>query len=99
MLSQAQRSAILEMNAQQVSIREISRLLKLSRQVIRQVLHSKSTQVPEIHRAEKAEPYRQQILDLLSSCKGNLVRVHEELTAGGASLSYQALTAYCRRKG
>ena len=99
MLSQAQRSAILEMNAQRVSIREISRLLKLSRQVIRQVLRSKSTQVPEIQRAEKAEPYRQQILDLLSTCKGNLVRVHEELMASGAQLSYPALTAFCRRQG
>ena len=99
MLSQAQRSAILEMNSQQVSIREISRLLKLSRQVIRQVVRSKSTQVPEIQRAEKAEPYRQQILDLLSTCKGNLVRVHEELTASGAQLSYPALTAFCRRQG
>jgi Mu transposase-like protein len=27
------------------------------------------------------------------------VRVHEELTAGGAALSYQALTAFCRRQG
>src|SRR5450432_2533041 len=99
MLSQAQRSAILEMTAQQVSIREIARVLKLSRQVVRQVLRSKSTQVPEIQRAEKAEPYRQQILDLLSTCKGNLVRVHEELTASGAQLSYPALTAFCRRQG
>jgi hypothetical protein len=55
--------------------------------------------VPEITRPEKAEPYRQQILDLLASCKGNLVRVHEELTATGAVLSYPALTAFCRRQG
>jgi transposase len=61
------------------------------------VLRSNSTQVPEIHRAEKAEPYRQQILELLGECKGNLVRVHEELTASGAELSYPALTAFCRR--
>ena len=27
------------------------------------------------------------------------MRVHEELTAGGAALSYQALTAFCRRHG
>jgi transposase len=63
------------------------------------VLQSNSTNVPEIARAEKAEPYRQQILDLLPSCKGNLVRVHEELVADGATLSYQALTAFCRRQG
>jgi transposase len=55
--------------------------------------------VPEIQRPEKAEPYRQQILDLLNSCKGNLVRVHEELRVSGAELSYQALTAFCRRQG
>src|SRR5450432_1301352 len=99
MLSQAQRSAILEMTAQQVSIREIARVLKLSRVTVRKVLRSNSTQVPEIQRAEKAEPYRQQILALLSSCKGNLVRVHEELVADGATLSYPALTAFCRRQG
>jgi hypothetical protein len=55
--------------------------------------------VPKIERHEKATPYRQQILELLPACKGNLVRVHEELTAAGAVLSYQALTAFCRRQG
>jgi GNAT superfamily N-acetyltransferase len=35
----------------------------------------------------------------LYTCKGNLVRVHEELTAGGAALSYPALTAFCRKQG
>jgi len=55
--------------------------------------------VPELHRAEKAEPYRQQILELFSRCKGNLVRVHEELLASGAEMSYPALTAFCRRHG
>jgi transposase len=98
MLTQAQRSAILEMNSQGLSIREIARVLRLSRQSVRHVLRSKSASVPEIHRPEKAEPYRQQILDLLNICRGNLVRVHEELTASGAVLSYQALTAFCRRQ-
>jgi hypothetical protein len=55
--------------------------------------------VPEVHRAERAEPWRQQILELFSKCKGNLVRVHEELVASGADLSYPALTAFCRRHG
>ena len=74
-------------------------MLQVSRLSVRKVLRSNSTHVPEIQRAEKAEPYRQQILELLISCKGNLVRVHEELTAGGAALSYPALTAFCRRQG
>jgi transposase len=99
MLSQAQRAAILELSAQGVSKHEIARVLKLSRPTVRKVLQSNSTNVPEIARAEKAEPYRQQILDLLLTCKGNLVRVHEELMADGATLSYQALTGFCRRQG
>jgi transposase len=66
---------------------------------VRKVLQSNSNAVPRIEREEKAAPYRQQILELLPSCKGNLVRVHEELVADGATLSYQALTAFCRRQG
>jgi transposase len=99
MLSQAQRTAILELSAKGVSKREIAQVLRLSRLTVRKVLRSNSTEVPEIQRAEKAEPYREQILELLTSCKGNLVRVHEELAAGGAALSYQALTGFCRRQG
>src|SRR6266545_5721598 len=99
MLSQAQRATILELNTQGVTKREIARILGISRLTVRKVLRANSSDVPECHRAEKAEPYRQQILELLSACKGNLVRVHEELTAGGAALSYPALTAFCRRRG
>ena len=99
MLSQAQRTTILELNAQGVAKREIARILKVSRATVRQVVRSNSAEVPELDRPEKAEPYRQQILELLSTCKGNLVRVHEELTALGATFSYPALTAFCRRHG
>ena len=99
MLSQAQRTTILELHAQGVSKREIARVLGISRVAVRKVLRSNSTAVPELHRAEKAEPHRQQILELFDQCKGNLVRVHEELAAAGAELSYPALTAFCRRHG
>ena len=99
MLSQAQRTTILELNTQGVSKREIARVLGISRVAVRKVLRSNSTALPQLHRAEKAEPHRQQILELFEQCKGNLVRVHEELTADGAKLSYPALTAFCRRQG
>jgi len=97
MLSQSERTAILELSAKRVSTREIARAMKLSRWAVRKVIRANSAAVPEMLRAEKAEPYREQILELLNTCKGNLVRVHEELTAQGAELSYQALTAFCRR--
>jgi len=99
MLSQSQRTTILELHTQGVAKREIARVLGISRVAVRQVLRSNSTAVPELQRPEKAEPYRQQILELFDQCKGNLVRVHEELVAGGAQLSYPALTAFCRRHG
>jgi DNA-binding CsgD family transcriptional regulator len=99
MLSQNQRTTILELSGQGVSRHEIARVLKISRGTVKKVLRSGQSVVPLMERAEKCEPYRQQILELLSSCKGNLVRVLEELSAQGANLSYPALTAYCRRHG
>jgi hypothetical protein len=79
MLSQAQRTSILELNTQEVSKREIARVLRISWVAARKVLRSNSTTVAESQRPEKAEPYRQQILELFEKCKGNLVRVHEVL--------------------
>jgi predicted transcriptional regulator len=99
MLSQAQRTTILELHTKGVGKREIARVLGISRPTVRKVLRSKATQVPELRRPEKAEPYRERILELFSNCKGNLVRVHEELVASGAEVSYPALTAFCRRHG
>src|SRR6202166_537437 len=99
MLSQSRRAALLELHAEAVSKREIARVLKVSRRTVREVLRSGSAEVPMLSRTEICEPYRQQILELLSLCKGNLVRVQEELAASGATLSYSALTAFCRRHG
>ena len=99
MLSQAQRTTILELHAQGVSRSEIARVLNISRLTVRKILRSNSTQVPALLRPEKAEPHRQQILELLSACKGNLVRVQEDLAASGVNLSYSTLTAFCRRHG
>jgi transposase len=70
MLSQEQRTTILELNKQSVSKREIARVLGISRVAARKVLRSNSTTVPELQRAEKAEPHRQQILELFDQCQG-----------------------------
>jgi transposase len=99
MLDQSTRAAILKLREQGHSIRGIARALKLSRGAVREVLRSGTEAVPTLVRAEKATPYRDQILELFVRCKGNLVRVHEELLLSGAQLSYPALTAFCRRHG
>src|SRR6266568_2036175 len=99
MLDQSTRAAILKLRQQGHSIRGIARAIQVSRGAVRVVLHSATEIVPTLMRPEKATPYRDQILELYARCKGHLVRVHEELTAAGAQLSYQALTAFCRRQG
>jgi hypothetical protein len=54
---------------------------------VRKVLAMNATAVPRIEREERAAPHRQRILELLPQCKGNLVRVHEELTAEGVTMT------------
>jgi hypothetical protein len=66
---------------------------------VERVIASGAAEVPRLERSEKAGPYHERIIELVSSCKGNVVRVHEELAAEGCELSYPALTAYCRRHG
>lgn len=99
MLDQKQRATILVLHEQQHGIRAIARALKVSRGAVRDVLKSGSERVPTIVREQAAEVWREEIIAQHALCKGNLVRVHEEIVNKGASLSYQALTAFCRRHG
>ena len=88
MLDQGLRTAILSLQAKGHGIRQIARALQISRGTVRTVLKAGSATVPRIERAEKAEPYRDQILEWVDRCRGNLVRVHEELVAQGVTISY-----------
>ena len=99
MLDQGLRTAILSLQAKGQGIRQIARALQISRGTVRTILKAGTPTVPRLDRAEKAEPYRDQIVELLQQCRGNLVRVHEELVAQGVTISYPALTAFCRRHG
>lgn len=96
-MTRDQRTAILELSRKGVSNRQIAKTLKLSRSSVAKVIRLSTSEVPVSQRAEKAAQYHEEILRLHASCKGNLVRVYEELEVLGAQLSYQALTAYCRR--
>src|ERR1700678_1651493 len=99
MLDEATRSAILRLRTEGHGSRAIAEALGISRGAVKRVLRAKSATGPRLERAEKAQPHRDEILALYASCKGNLVRVHEELLSSGAALSYPALTAFCRRHG
>jgi transposase len=100
MLDEAIRTSILALHDAGRGTRAIARALGISRGAVKAVLADGRASPRPIARAEKAEPLRDEILALLASCQGNLVRVHEELRGQhGVALSYPALTAFCRRHG
>jgi len=99
MLDEATRAAILKLHEQGHGSRAIARALGVARASVRRVIGCGRVEVPELKRAERAEPWREQILELYNRYQGHLGRVHDELTARGAALSYPALTAFCRRHG
>ena len=90
MLDQSVRSAILLLKDQGKAIRAIARILELSRVTVRRVLEAGTAEIPEFDRVEKGEAHKEEILELLKPCKGNLVRVHEKLVDAGQK-AYRAL--------
>lgn len=99
MLDEATRTAILKLREQGHGSRMIARSLGAARSTVRRVISNGHAQVPALVRAELAEPWREAILELHGRFEGHLGRVHEELLQRGASLSYPALTAFCRKYG
>ncbi len=99
MIDQTTRTAILRLRKQGHGTRSIAHALGIARGTVRAVLEDGRPEVPPAQRPEQGTEYRDDIVALYASCKGNLVRVHEELCALGAGMSYQALTAFCRRHG
>lgn len=99
MLDEDTRTAILRLHAQGHGSRRIARALGIARDSVRRIISSGSPSVPPLVRAQLAEAWREQILELHARYEGHLGRVHDALTELGAALSYPALTAFCRRHG
>lgn len=99
MLDEATRTTILKLKAAGHGTRAIAKALSVARISVRRVIASGAATPPPIHRAELAEAHREAILELYARYQGHLGRVHEDLLARGAELSYQTLTAFCRKHG
>ena len=99
MLDESMRTAILKLHEGGHGLRAIARALAVSRAAVRTVVRRGTAEVPRLSRPERAHGHEGDIRELYLRCRGNLVRVHEELQAQGAAFSYQALTAFCRRHG
>lgn len=98
MIGEEIRTAVRTLKAQGRTLREISRLLKLSRNTVRRILRAPDTSAAE------AAPCDAQTLALLETCferaRGNGVRVRELLAQEhGLELSYSTLTRWVREAG
>lgn len=99
MLDLDTRKAIFRLSREGHGTRVIARVLGVSRNAVREVLRSGVPEVPAIVRPSTLDERFDQVRELFSRCEGNLVRVHEMLGEDGLSVSYPALTAFCRRHG
>jgi transposase len=99
MLDEATRTAILKLHEQGHGSRMIARTLGAARSTVRRVLSSGQVQVPPLARVERADSWREAILELHTRYEGHIGRVHDGLIERGAQLSYPALTAFCRKHG
>jgi hypothetical protein len=100
LIDEETRTSILKLAAAgRYGTREIAKAVGVARSTVCEVIKSGSKEVPHVVRAELAEPYREQILELYARYDGHLGRIHDDLTNAGAHLSYQALTAFVRRHG
>jgi len=99
MLDEATRTTILTLHEAGHGTRAIAKGLGIARASVRRVVLSGQAAPPPISRAELPEPHREAILELYARYHGHLGRVHEELVKRGAELSYQTLTAFCRKHG
>jgi len=97
MLTLDTRKAILELHAKAHGIRAIAKALDVSRNAVRQVVRSGRAEVSPIEREVPLTPHLERVRSLHASCKGNLVRVHEELEREGVCVAYSTLTSFCRR--
>ena len=99
MLDMETRTAILRLKAEGHGIIPIARALRVSPNSVRRVLEESTAEVPQLERPSAADPHLDRIVELYATCKGNVVRVHEELEAEGISIPYSTLTSFCRREG
>lgn len=94
MLDLETRTAILRLKREGHGVRAIARSLHISRAAVRRVLESGVAEVPRLEREEELSPHLDRIRELYQRCRGNRVRVWEELKE---SVSYSTLTGFLRR--
>jgi transposase len=99
MLDRDTRAAILRLRREGHGQRTIAKALGVARETVRRVLASGETEVPAVERGALLDEHTELVRRLWGTCKGNAVRVHEELVAAGVEVSYSSVTVCCRELG
>jgi len=98
MLTHEKKQALLELHRQDVPLREISRLLKVSRNTVRRVLREE-TSPPQRKPTGKWQSVLSQLPELHSRARGNAVRIQELVAEEfGVQIPYSTLTHLLRRE-
>ncbi len=99
MINPEKRKAIYCLHKEGVSIREISRNLKVSRNTVKSIINDKGA-MPDAVRKDKIEIDPELLRSLYNECDGRVQRIHEKLTESqGVSAGYSTLTSMIRELG
>jgi len=93
--------AVLTLDKQGHSSRKIAKDLDLGRNAVREIIASGRAQVMARRgKPHRLEPFVDILRELHAECRGNKVRVHEELESRhGAVVPYTTLIRFCRQHG
>ena len=91
------RSAVRALQAQGHSLREISRLLSLSRNTVRRILRQPDRNIAQAAPCDEATLLR--VKAAFGRARGNVVRVRELLADDGLDVHYSTLTRWVREAG
>jgi transposase len=98
-IDEIKRQEVLELRHKEPKMgsRKIARLLSMPRSSVRRILDSNSSAPPQVSRPLNLTPHLETIRQLYVDCRGNQVRVAEELAKKlQESVPYSTLTAFCR---
>lgn len=96
-LDQETRRLILQLHERGVARRRIARLVGHSRPAVSRVIADGNEEPVMAGRGSKLDEHRADIEKLIGQCRGNLLRVHEELVDSGVKTAYTTLTDYVRK--
>jgi transposase len=92
MITEENRQAILSLHGNGVHIRQISRILKISRNAVKQVIRG----MPRAQRQSRYGDISSAVREAFTAVKGNAVRVQEILEERGHKVPYSTLTRIVR---